>query len=65
MFNQHDYVNLLNLLNRSKFDGLEEAEVGVALAYKIKAKLQEVQDAAFEETVAKHLAKKELASDVS
>ncbi len=36
MFTRTDLVNLHNLIVRSKFNGLEEAEVAVYLSQKIK-----------------------------
>lgn len=40
MFTRTDLINLHNLLSRSTFTGLEEAEVGVYLSHKIKQELQ-------------------------
>jgi hypothetical protein len=48
----NDLMNLLAMLARSKFDGLDEAEVGVALAYKMKGILQEAQQPKIELPVA-------------
>lgn len=42
MFTKTDYINLLNLLKRVKYDGLEEAEVAVALATKLKLAINPV-----------------------
>jgi hypothetical protein len=37
MLNLNDYKNLLIVLQRAQFKGLEEAEVGVVLAHRLRA----------------------------
>lgn len=44
--NINDYANILQLLRRANFVGLEEAAMGVQLAQKISAKCDELQEAA-------------------
>ena len=46
--NINDYINLLQLLRRSNFVGLDEAAAGVQLAQKLDAKISALQDEARE-----------------
>lgn len=39
MLTQTDLINILNLLQRGRYNGLEEAEVAVVLSQKIKGLL--------------------------
>lgn len=42
----NDYINIMQLLRRANYVGLDEAAMGVELAQKISAKAQSLQDAA-------------------
>lgn len=44
MLNQTDIINLLNLLKRSTYNGLEEAQVGIALAEKLSTQLKALNE---------------------
>lgn len=56
MLDLTDIINLLNVLKRSKYEGLEEAQVATALAAKLTANAQAIQEEQFHDKVEKHLA---------
>jgi hypothetical protein len=41
--NINDFANILQLLRRANFVGLDEAAMGVQLAQKVSAKIEELQ----------------------
>lgn len=54
-----DIQNVINLLNRSKFEGLEEAEVAVVLAHKLKVAVATQQQTDNETAINAEIAKRQ------